>query len=818
MAAASRLGKHVFDLRIALRGISPEIWRLLSISADATLNDLHQTIQGAFRWHDSHLHEFEIGGKRYEDGKGSRTALRKLLHVGDRALYRYDMGDDWEHDIDVVRMYEVATRRHHPKVLDGARNGPPEDVGGPHGYARYAREADPRALEAFDPQLATWRAQEFVQDAKPAPRAKPRARKPPAAQAQPSALDTLVELLQHFPAAIPPTRQALLGFFTGLFAGPPVMPSAWIPYLFGDPDTLAWGNAQTQLAFGVAMDAYNDVGRSVYDAAYDGMAFDRDWARGFMLAVAAGGEPWKRALRHDDFKLLAAPIVLAGRPHGAVAPVPAAIRQSIAPIISWWRAHPNERGGGTVFDANRDGVTKIQPNAPCPCGSGKKYKRCCGALANIESLPAWGKTEADRAIALLMAFLESPTFEGAYAAARAEWFGDGFDGADRHQIQAALEHDQTQIAFNTWLLFDAYITEDRHRLMEIVLEADGPFNKQFTAGQRRFLERMAASTLRPYEIRDVRHDEGFTLKDMWTGEEITVSERLATHSLRRGETMFVRLIEGPRGATEMHGAVIVLEPLAMQQVLDRLRASFDAKRQERKNLDDTTFFKEAGPIVGQAWLSRFTWKMPQLRTSSGDVLRSQDLVFDIVDRDGLERALAESPEFEWNEDGSQWVWLGKSVGTGGAANVILASLTPIGARMRAHVMSDERATRLREVLGRIAPGMLVYRVSEMHDLGHNAVRRRMEERPALPQREREISPELEAEVLEQFFTRQYTAWLDEPIPALGGRTPRHAATLKTQRASVAALVRQIEHRPVSPNVPNPDVSWLWRELGLEDLR
>lgn len=463
-------------------------------------------------------------------------------------------------------------------------------------------------------------------------------------------------------------------------------------------------------------------------------------------------------------------------------------------------------------------MATIQRNEACPCGSGKKFKRCCGGVKNLEVLPAWGKTEADRAIAVLLELIHSPIFEGAYAAAQSEWFGDALDDAEQEQIEAALEHDQTQIAFNTWLLFDSYTTKDHHRLMESVLDPDGPFKKRFTTGQCRFLERMAASTLRPYEIREVRFDEGFTLKDLWNGEEIAVKERLATHSLQRGETMFVRLIEGPRGATEMHGAVLVLEPFATQELLETLRASFRAKRRKRSNLDETTFFKEAGPTVGQAWLSRFTWKMPQLRTSDGQVLRSQDLVFDILDQDGLERALAASPEFEWDENGSQWIWAGEHRSTMDGGNVLLGSLTSEGTRLRAHVMSDERAVRLRELLERDAPGMLVYRLSEMHDLGQGAVRRRAQERSALPKPASEIPPELQAEILEQFFRRQYTAWLDEPIPALGGRTPRHAASLKSQRAKVAALIREIELRPLSSEVPNPDVSWLWRELGLEDLR
>ena len=36
-------------------------------------------------------------------------------------------------------------------------------------------------------------------------------------------------------------------------------------------------------------------------------------------------------------------------------------------------------GGGVATATRRTRVRKVGRNAPCPCGSGKKYKRCCGA-------------------------------------------------------------------------------------------------------------------------------------------------------------------------------------------------------------------------------------------------------------------------------------------------------------------------------------------------------------------------------------------------------------------------------------------------------
>jgi yecA family protein len=128
--------KDVFDLRITLAGIAPPIWRLVAVPTEIPLGALHLTIQGAMGWRNQHLHSFQIGGKTYEDGRGSRTPLERMVVEGDCFRYVYDFGDHWVHDVVVERRYGVKSRRHYPKCLDGARAGPPENCGGIPGYER----------------------------------------------------------------------------------------------------------------------------------------------------------------------------------------------------------------------------------------------------------------------------------------------------------------------------------------------------------------------------------------------------------------------------------------------------------------------------------------------------------------------------------------------------------------------------------------------------------------------------------------------------------------------------------------------------------
>jgi hypothetical protein len=49
----------------------------------------------------------------------------------------------------------------------------------------------------------------------------------------------------------------------------------------------------------------------------------------------------------------------------------------VARAISWWARFWNERARRQLESSSR--ATKVERNEPCPCGSGKKYKKCCGA-------------------------------------------------------------------------------------------------------------------------------------------------------------------------------------------------------------------------------------------------------------------------------------------------------------------------------------------------------------------------------------------------------------------------------------------------------
>lgn len=148
MARTTTLTVH--QIKITLYGSKPPIWRRVHISSRDTLEKLHYVILASMGWTNSHLHEFEVGERRYGDpssemdefgdkvGDESRVLIKTALpKAGGRITYTYDFGDSWEHLVDVENILPVENGAEYPRCIKAVRACPPEDVGGLWGFYEF---------------------------------------------------------------------------------------------------------------------------------------------------------------------------------------------------------------------------------------------------------------------------------------------------------------------------------------------------------------------------------------------------------------------------------------------------------------------------------------------------------------------------------------------------------------------------------------------------------------------------------------------------------------------------------------------------------
>lgn len=158
-------------VRVDVDGTTPPVWRRLVLHGDLGLDDVHDVIQAAFGWADSHLHRFwpgpekQIWGDSYfltsfdldegEEGVMEHDVrLDQVLRApGDRLFYTYDFGDDWTHTITLEAVGELDPEAP-PAVCTRARMaGPLEDCGGATGHnelvAAYRQDPSLASLEDY---------------------------------------------------------------------------------------------------------------------------------------------------------------------------------------------------------------------------------------------------------------------------------------------------------------------------------------------------------------------------------------------------------------------------------------------------------------------------------------------------------------------------------------------------------------------------------------------------------------------------------------------------------------------------------------------
>ena len=195
------------------------------------------------------------------------------------------------------------------------------------------------------------------------------------------------------------------GFLTGIAVGPElVMPSEWLPVIWGGDAPEFADEAEAKAILGAIMGRYNEILRQIADddlepvfwADRAGTLIAADWAEGFLQAIMLRADAWGPLFKSKrDGQLLVPILALCGDENGesllglppdeedrvmqeAAEFVPACVTA----IADYWRAKGSTQISMPLLHSRSSQPdqppAKTGRNQPCPCGSGKKFKKCCG--------------------------------------------------------------------------------------------------------------------------------------------------------------------------------------------------------------------------------------------------------------------------------------------------------------------------------------------------------------------------------------------------------------------------------------------------------
>jgi len=474
---------------------------------------------------------------------------------------------------------------------------------------------------------------------------------------------------------------------------------------------------------------------------------------------------------------------------------------------------------------------KIGRNDPCPCGSGRKYKRCC--LAEAQAAPAedlvWRRLRRllDEHQRDMLRFVTNSYGRAAIEEAWRYFVSDEEAAFDAESPHVTL--------FMPWFYHrwspDAEQSRVRDRALHGVIPTAAYLQrkKRLDPLLREYLESCLASPFSAFEILRADPGRGLLMKDLFTGAEHDVAERSASVTMQEGDVVFGQVAQAG-GVTLLEASQgFAIPPIWKIKAIELRRERFagaSAVAPERLREAERALLVLYDDIAAQL----FERKLPVMQNTDGEPLSPRRVVFEVPSApeafDALKHLALEERDDELLRDAvrdpqgklvrAKFSWLKRgSAQNPGWENTVLGSLEIDGTRLTAEVNSEEREKALRRIVAERLGGRSRHRATEIQ-----SVEKLLAEAPAAPRRSKESAalaelPEVKAKIAEM-MAKHYERWVNEKIPALGGRTPLEAIADPAGRESVAALVRQIERDGARMAPPlDPAIALRLRErLGL----
>ncbi len=441
----------------------------------------------------------------------------------------------------------------------------------------------------------------------------------------------------------------------------------------------------------------------------------------------------------------------------------------------------------------------IGRNDPCHCGSGRKYKHCHlhSDQQDVGGRPSKEDDAENRLIDKLVEF--------AHARFGDRWLQFGGDFLDYEEtLQLAVPWSLYGYEVDGHTVLDWYLRERKSMLDKAELEVA-------TA--------QLSTWLSVWEVVDVVAGESLFLQDLLSGEQRLVRERTASRTLSLRDAVLARVSDHD-GTSVISG--VHPRPLLPTDAAEVVRIARGRLRLKRavppSRLRDGAF----GSFLIRNWedqaeIMDLRMKVPpRMSNTDGDELLLTKDRFKMMA--GGEKALMarlgaiEGVVFDESGDAVRNFIVLRSADpdSRGDADTIIGHGWFEGSFLIVGTNSERRADILRSLLTTMC-GELLDHVARDHPSmdAQASITQPVESEP--------IPDDAEAlRVIREYKMQQYADWPDQPLPALGGRTPREVVRTAKGRVEVDLLIKTMEnfeHRGGGSG-GSFDFSGIRRELGL----
>ncbi len=479
-------------------------------------------------------------------------------------------------------------------------------------------------------------------------------------------------------------------------------------------------------------------------------------------------------------------------------------------------------------------------NAPCPCGSGKKFKKCCGFDLPREA-EAFLEPISDDMRTGTKVDLYFESFRGVLLYAETLKASSKFGTDLRHmwrdfeeRFKPGTEDGLYDSFFMNWFALDNRFGVDQRTAVERMM--DEVRFKTVRPEVQEAIRTLSDSYSTCYVVKKLRED-AIIFEELATGIQWTVY-RIGDpyeEEAKPGVIWHARFV-GPRTGAYYFGQPFIFDPEAKADFTKIAKAQV-ASFKEYASTRSLAFEipRDAFKASVRFWAEYFyrgserdegdddedmdgAGGGPAVSTTDGEKIRFSSVVLKIVDDNGLAEKLSRMNALEYDADNGCWVWLKKgNRRMKSLENTLLGRIFIRGKELVGEVNSLERALRLKNKLS-IGLGKLVE--FDRIDSKDMAAMPPMseEERRAFEEAQRRIhaDPEVRKELLRRLEEYYLKNWIASRIPALDNKTPLQALKTREGRLQLEALINQMEGMNAArPDyLPVMDMNILRRKLGL----
>jgi hypothetical protein len=468
-------------------------------------------------------------------------------------------------------------------------------------------------------------------------------------------------------------------------------------------------------------------------------------------------------------------------------------------------------------------MANVGRNDPCPCGSGRKYKQCClHQVDSARTLRVRLRQAEARVVAALLAFALDRWGKDLMIDAWEEfllWTEEV--PADADEI---VRDPDFQPLFLPWFLF-SYVPDpyDEDPLPDAPTAAVGltylEEHGAMDALDRQLIESACAGAFSFYAVQEVTRGESLSLQDILTGTRLQALEQSGTDNLAAGDILFAHAATAGGGTILVACAPFVIPPTWHNPIIDFRQRMWKRRRPQPQDLIERAF--EIRDFFFHLENQIYDPQPPKLTNTDGETLELTTLTyalncstqeaFDVLRNLEPPNTGDDGDDVERGDDGTlrratvRWL---KDDGT------LLAAVTIEDGALRVEVNSAERAARIQdEIASRLGDRAALTGSTALStaDLMTKALDAGA---PPPPDAFEDRPPELAA-IEAELMAKHWEAWVDEPVPALGGKTPRQAARSALGRERLEALFADFGWRSESqPPHMRIDVAGLRKKLKM----